>query len=616
MSKITDDGHAPGIAGVVYAENLLKEACVQRMLPSVSYRGNDPPKIWRKGNVELGVRGSGTQYDPQSPYIILFDGVLHNFDELRKLLEKEGWDRNINSVEDLIAACFQLWEERFAPLLNGRFSIAIFDQAKQEMVLIRDRIGEKPLYWSFQNDHFLFASEIKALLRSDLVPQIPDLEALSYYLSFGFIPQEKSPIKKVYKLQPGHYLRFTKEKNLQIRPYWSYSMHLKTKQKHAHPQQLTELIRDSICLRVSKGMHCGYILQESNEEHSLLPYLPSDPFQTPLDVLIPSSITPSVLPSNVPLKNTQVPIHAETIIEDLTELIWHLDEPLSDIGASEYWQLCKAAKNQGADTILSTAGSIRWLQKHIYEPSLPWTHDFDIMINWLERNTVIPLLSKINFKRTCAFLRSVNTHPWHKAFLSQYALFPKKRFSRSPSKLCTDWNPELFLHRFPALEELGPSLSSLLYLNLKTELPSRCLLQEERVTAAHGLTIEAPFLDFRIVEYFASIPDRSKNLQYLSLNHIFLRSSKKNKPGSIQTDSWKSSPKIAHLFSKLSKGVLVEAGLISPEWLSSQIKKISKSTQVFEELWSVLMLETWFLLYIERSIHASPSQPKIYDLLR
>jgi hypothetical protein len=196
-------------------------------------------------------------------------------------------------------------------------------------------------------------------------------------------------------------------------------------------------------------------------------------------------------------------------------------------------------------------------------------------------------------------LRSINTHPWHIAFLNQTALFDKREFSDLHSQLLQPINNEIFLHRFPALERLGPTHSSLMYLYHKIKLPAAVLFPEEKFCSHFGITRKAPYLDSRIIEMFASIPDTNNRFSYASLFTPAIPSHARI----AALPDWAKEISVQKLTEKLSKSTLVEAGLFSPQWLSEQMKNFNRHPHLlFQELWGLLILEIWFSLFIEGNI--------------
>src|SRR5262249_55448949 len=139
---------------------------------------------------------------------------------------------------------------------------------------------------------------------------------------------------------------------------------------------------------------------------------------------------------------------------------------------------------------------------------------------WLKEKMLIPAMHRFHPRFAYKMMRSIHTHPWHLAFLQQTALFDKKEFYDLHSQLLNPVDDEIFLHRFPALERLGPTMSSLLYLYHKIKLPPSILLPQERFCSHFGIAKKAPYLDKDLVELFACIPDHSPRFSY---DRIFTR---------------------------------------------------------------------------------------------
>jgi asparagine synthase (glutamine-hydrolysing) len=559
------------IAGAVYPNEIPEESATRRMLshsPQIM-------QVWQNGRIELG--GASQQprpFIPNSGIVVLIDGLIVNQEEINQEIQKQNPALTHESIEESIASLYFLRQEQAFTYLNGNFALALYDEKKQELLLVRDRLGEKGLYWILKNNLFLFANTLKSLLLSRLVSQTPDLEALSFYISFGYIPQEKSPIQNVFKLQPGHYLKVTKEKNLLIRPYWAYNAGLIHKNREIGPEDFSSMGAKVFRRRVS-STHPPLCYVQSEEEKSALQK-----------------------EAGIPLKfiSPDVPLSAQDVLDDLFSMVCQLEEPVADISLPNFWQTCKELKAQGETELFFSTGSVPHLIDEIYPPRIFLFKPLSVVERYLKEKMLIPLFYQFRPRSAYKMLRSIRTHPWHLAFLQQTALFDKKEFYDLHSQLLKPIDDEIFLHRFPALKRLGPTMSSLLYLYHKIKLPPSILLPQERFCSHFGMIKKAPYLDKEMVELFASVPDHGTRFNY---EQLFTRTSSR-----IATlPPWTMGITIKKLMEKLSKSVLVEAGLFSRLWLSEQMKNFNRHPHLFfQELWGLLVLEVWFRLYIEGNI--------------
>ena len=183
-----------GIAGSVYTDIYHIHHYMDEMLDTLSHRGpithtELTRDVLSYKNVKIGASGSRTGSNPKQSIISVFDGSLYNKPEIIQLLNTEG--HNIAkeaSAADLIVYAYLTWGETFANRLDGEFTCALLDKNKEYLLLYRDRVGIKPLYWYQKEGQLLFASELKALLATQAIAQTPAPDALAVYLALGYIP--------------------------------------------------------------------------------------------------------------------------------------------------------------------------------------------------------------------------------------------------------------------------------------------------------------------------------------------------------------------------------------------------------------------------------------------
>src|SRR6266571_153098 len=219
-----------GIAGVVYDDRsrVVDRDEVKRMSDTLTHRGPDDEGFFVDRNVGLGMRRLNvidlvTGHQPISnedgSIWIVFNGEIYNYPELRKELEKKGHRFSTNTDTETVVHAYEEYGENCVKHLNGMFAFAIWDGPRQRLVLARDRLGVKPLYY-FLNDRLLvFGSEPKAILQHPEVPTALDLEALDSYLTFEYVPAPLSIFQGVRKLPPGHLL-IKQEGKVSIQRYW------------------------------------------------------------------------------------------------------------------------------------------------------------------------------------------------------------------------------------------------------------------------------------------------------------------------------------------------------------------------------------------------------------
>ena len=203
-----------GIAGILRLDGRRPDdrAALRAMSDSLIHRGPDGQGALIRGPVRLAMRrlsiidlqgGDQPMANETGTVHVVFNGEIYNFAELRKILAGFGHQFRTRSDTETIVHAYEEWGDDFVNHLNGMFAIALWDEARARLVLARDRAGIKPLYFAHTNGALVFGSELKALLKSGLVPRELDYEALGQYLSLEYIPAPASILRGVRKLRPG-----------------------------------------------------------------------------------------------------------------------------------------------------------------------------------------------------------------------------------------------------------------------------------------------------------------------------------------------------------------------------------------------------------------------------
>ncbi len=274
----------------------------------------------------------------------------------------------------------------------------------------------------------------------------------------------------------------------------------------------------------------------------------------------------------------------------------------------------------GSDELL--AGHTRYALAE-QKPSLfdRWQQAMGLSI----RQYLLPLVAWMNRGDAFAWTRQLQTNPWQYLYLQQNALFPISLLQQAAPDLAHLFNPRVFLNKFYHLNRLPTTLSTFLYFDVKTRLADCYMLQYERLTGAHGLHWEAPFIDRTIVEFLASVPtpnflkeqETGKWLKQI-LRNVF-PSSVVDRPKRIRPTflrNWASQEPLSSLFSQLQRGILVETGIIDEKWLMEQLRTPANREQAFPFLWAILILEIWFRLFIQGNLQTEIPTISTEELLQ
>jgi asparagine synthase (glutamine-hydrolysing) len=310
------------------------------------------------------------------------------------------------------------------------------------------------------------------------------------------------------------------------------------------------------------------------------------------------------------LKNTMGLITPKNILDDFVSIVWHLDEPMADPNVIATWNLARLASDQ-CQTVFSGMGSDEILAGHsrytLGERKLPFLTLLAQFFHPVIQHALAPALNLISPNASYKLLRESKTNPWQAGYLQSNALCDEKLLGEIAPNLKGLFDLDILLHKFHNLSRVKSLVSSFIYIDVKTRLADLYIAQYDRLTSAFGLDWRTPFLDEYIIEYLAGFaePENLVDKDTASCLKIILRDvfppDVINRPKRTRKNflkSWLEHTELPSLFPLLQKGVLVEAGIISPHWLESNIATPDKQRAAFPYLWAVLALEIWYRLYI------------------
>ena len=222
-----------GIAGIVDLKNGVDTELCKRMQEALQHRGPDDAGLWTNGRdialahrrlaiLDLSAAGHQPMSDSQERVFVTFNGEIYNFKAIRADLERLGWVFRSSSDTEVLLNAYLQWGDDCLDRLRGMFAFALYDLRTQRLLLVRDRAGEKPLYYQARPGRLVFASELKALLCDSSIARHIDVQALNHYLTLGYVPGEMCIVKGIKKLPPAHALEFDlRRSTFRVWRYWS-----------------------------------------------------------------------------------------------------------------------------------------------------------------------------------------------------------------------------------------------------------------------------------------------------------------------------------------------------------------------------------------------------------
>jgi asparagine synthase (glutamine-hydrolysing) len=540
-----------GIVGWVSWESQPEVSVLEEMNFQLIHRGPDAGAIFAKGPMAFGHRrlsiidlhASANQpmISKCNRYVIVFNGEIYNFKALRDELRTLGAKFKTNGDTEVILEAFKIWGYDCLERLEGMFAFALWDSAKEELFLARDRLGEKPLYYSqIARRGLVFASELRSLRSNPYISSDIDLNAFSQYLTLNYVSGNHSMIKNVSKLLPGHFLVYSKNSKLRLYPYWDLASFYNAKKSNlsveAAAGQLKILLDNAVEARMVSDVPIGAFLSGGIDSSTIVASMVKAAGSGPVNTFCIGFDEQGYSEAR---EAQQVAIflnaaHHELIIgknikQDFKKIICSMDEPVADTSFIPFYYLAKfahqsvkvALSGDGGDELLAgyetySADKLRFMLGWI--PTIGW----DIAQQYIDR--LIPVNhGKVSFDyKLKQFIKGQKLNA-DQAHLFWRTIFDKsEKFEIITPDIANEMssiNP--FEYHFSKLAEVPDAhyLDRAMYLDLKTWLPDDILTKVDRATMAHSLESRAPFLDRKIVEFCANMPINYKlngfNKKYL-----------------------------------------------------------------------------------------------------
>lgn len=531
-----------GICGFNWNDEML----ARKMAAQIVHRGPNQEGVYvsdemslafrRLSIIDLSENGNQPMFNDDGSVVLVFNGEIYNFRELRHDLEQDGYVFHSNTDSEVIVHGYEKWGDGVLEKLRGMFALAIWDVPRKRLFLARDRIGIKPLYYSFQKGHFLFGSEIKTLLESSRVERRVNYQALYDYLGFEFVPSPETMFAGINKLPAGCSLVYEKGE-IKIQRYWDLQFHPGENTLSFDEAveefrfQLDFVVKshlvsdvplgvflsgglDSSCIVALMRRHISgplrtFTIGYEDKSYSELDYakIVAEHCDTEHHVLMLDSLKP----------------------EYVEQTLWHLDEPMTDLSTIPLYLLCKQAKEhvtvclsgEGADE--SLAGYDRFkaarvdryfhlipagIRKHLIGRAM------GVLPDQQQKKGAINMLKRFV---DGANLDSAGKHLRWQYFLTrdiERQLFTDAtaaRMTMDPFRLVKEYNDRC---------DGGDEINRQIYLDMRYMMADSVLMKVDRMSMASSLEIRVPLLDHVLVEFLASLPGSWK-LKGMETKHIF-----------------------------------------------------------------------------------------------
>jgi asparagine synthase (glutamine-hydrolysing) len=528
-----------GINGIAFSSGSKKrisEAVLQRMRDCIFHRGPDDGGIFVDENIGFGHRrlsivdvahGAQPMFNEDNSKVIIYNGEVYNHADYRSELEAKGHVYQTHCDTETILHLYEEYGEKCVEKLRGMFAFAIWDRREKTLFIARDRLGVKPLYYVYDREgNLFFGSEIKTVLEAGAIKAELNYNALPDQFANHGTSYDETLFVGVKRLLPGHFLIW-RDGKLRIEKYWDVLFEPKHAEKSdaEFVDEWRELFKKSVKLRLMADVPLGMFLSggiDSSAICAMMAEMVNEPIKT-FSVGFKEREANEFEYARIVSKafNTEhheITITPEQFFAELPNLVWHEDEPLGFIASVPLYFVSKLAQKhvkvvltgEGSDEILAGYGRYaKTLQLLNYgEKYETFAPSF---LRQVVKSSVSSLPGSLNKKLSRTFL--TRDADIENLFFDNFAVFPgamqMKLFSEETKARIAESNPYLHQNRMIEESDAESLLDQLLYADTKTYL-HELLMKQDQMSMAASIESRVPFLDHKLVEYTAKLPERMK----------------------------------------------------------------------------------------------------------
>jgi asparagine synthase (glutamine-hydrolysing) len=521
-----------GIAGLLYFDTARRvdPARIVRMTDGIAHRGPDDSGYFVEGPIGLGHRrlsiidlegGKQPLGNEDDSVMIVFNGEVYNYADLTRDLQSRGHRFKTRSDTEAMVHAYEEYGDACVDHFQGMFGFAIWDRRQRRLLVARDRLGVKPIYYYVADDFVAFASEVKALLELFEIPREMDPQALELYMALRYVPGPGTMFKGIQKLQPGHRL-IANAHGVHVERYWDLKFHEERRSDAEHQARFEELFEDSVRLRMIAEVPVGVFLSGGIDSSAVLAkmskltgghrvksfavgYRGEPAAETADNEFAYARLAAQALNA----EHHEYHLTADQFRDFIPDLVYQLDEPLADPTTVPLYFLSRLAREhitvvlsgEGADEILGGYGIYQRMRliENLYRRS-------PRMATALASRLALWAPNEIT-RRYLGFLGQ--------PLAARYRGVSKGVAGELAAQLLphTPWPPPaldaLFARYYGAVGQAS-ALDRMLYVDTKAWLPDDLLLKADKMTMANALELRVPFLDYRLVELAATLPEHLK----------------------------------------------------------------------------------------------------------
>ena len=613
-----------GIAGFTHKNRRVDAERIHSATYALVHRGPDQQGTYESADVSLGAvrlkiidlkSGDQPMSSDDGDTVLVFNGEIYNHAELREELERLGHRLTSRSDTEMVLRAFLQWDKECLSRLRGMFAIALWTESKKRLLLARDRLGIKPLYFYRRQDDIYFGSELKAFFAHPEVERRLNLAGLNYYLALNYVPCPHTLVEGIEKLPPGHWLEW-RDGQVRMEAYWRLAFREQPQWTlESAREELDALLRQSIREHLIADVPLGVWISGGIDSSTTLHYA-AETTTARLKTFSISFLGQSFdetayireIAARYRTEHHEFDLSPKVDLQSaIEEFAYYSDEPSADAGALPVWFLARmsrqhmtvALSGEGADELFGgyvTYLADRWARPVRRLPAAARRLAVGLARRWPVSNEKISFEYKLKRFLEGSLLSAEEAHPyWNGTFSeAEKRAFFAENGHPGVASLFDGLSPECAAHG---------SLNRYLWFDQLYYLPDDILYKVDRMSMAHSLEVRPPFLDHRIVEFAASLPE---NLKIRGLRQkVLLKELMKGKlPATvlrrkkigldIPAHDWLRGALRPLLLETLTAEAVEQSGLFRAEVIQSLVRRhLERRENLGYHLWGLLTLFLW-----------------------
>lgn len=628
-----------GIAGIISpALQSERQAVIRSMTGIMEHRGPDGEGYFESDDIALGHRrlsiidlegGQQPIANEDNRLQMICNGEIYNSPALRKTLEEKGHQFKTHTDVEVILHLYEEYGEQCVTHLRGMFAFAIWDTEKKTLFIGKDHMGQKPLFYYFDKDNgeFIFASEIKAILKTERVKPELNLDAIWHYVSLRFIPDEYSLFKNIHKLPAASSLSYANGE-IKVEKYWQPDFCTKLNANEADiTDGLDELLKDTVKMHTLSDVRVGAFLSggiDSSTIAAMMAKESSEPVPT-FSIGVKEQGFNELPYARMVAEKYGMEAHERVVQADLIHLIpkmiHHLDEPSDPFGVGVY--LVSQVASEEVKVVLGGDGGDENFAGYDRFAGQRLVDHYCLLPQWFRKSVMTRIIDRIpesfGYKSLAQKASWVNDMSFYTSSGERYSQSmsflrftqdaKQKLFTDSARSQIEDYDTTSKILDYFDADNVDDVVDRMLYTDLMTRMPDHLLSIVDRMSMAHSIESRPPMMDYKFVEYAASIPAefklKGRNLKYI-LKQVAGRYlsdeliNRKKQGFGFPMAIWMRTDLKDFLTRLFSQSRFVEIGVFDQDYMFTILEEhLSGKADHNFRLWILINLEFWYRLYFD-----------------